>query len=70
MRQSPPSCQPLPPSLPSPRSSEQALRRADRPWWWLLFATSFYLPIQVTFGLLSQVLVPADVATMTGAENS
>mgnify|MGYP004326003577 CR=1 FL=1 len=41
-----------------------ALRRADRPWWWLLFATSFYLPIQVTFGLLSLVLVPADVATI------
>ena len=41
----------------------------NRPWWWLLFATSFYLPIQVTFGLLSLVLVPADVATIVGAEN-
>ena len=58
---------PQPPSPTFP--SEQALRRASRPWWWLLFAPSFYLPIQVTFGLLSLVLVPADVATIVGAEN-
>ena len=45
------------------------IRNGNLPWWWLLFATSFYLPIQITFGLLSQVLVPADLAAIVGEDN-
>ena len=37
-----------------------------RPWWWLLFATSLCIPIQITFGMLGIVLVPADIATLVG----
>ena len=44
----------------------RARQEWNLPWWWLLFATSFYLPIQITSGLLSAVLVPADVAAIVG----
>lgn len=37
-----------------------------RPWWWLLFATSLCIPIQVTFGILGIVLVPHDIANLVG----
>jgi hypothetical protein len=37
-----------------------------RPWWWLLFATSLCIPIQVTFGILAVVLVPHDIANLVG----
>jgi MFS family permease len=36
------------------------------PWWWLLFCASICVPFQVTFGILSLVLVPAHVATIVG----
>jgi len=44
-------------------------RHGTLPDWWLLAATSFYLPIQITSGLLAQVLVPADVAAIVGSED-
>ena len=37
-----------------------------RPWWWLLFATSLCIPIQITFGILGIVLVPHDIANLVG----
>lgn len=40
-----------------------------RPWWWLLFATSLCIPIQITFGSLGIVLVPHDIKNLVGDAN-
>ena len=39
------------------------------PWWWLLLCTSICVPIQITFGLLVLVLMPADVVRIVGEED-
>jgi hypothetical protein len=39
------------------------------PWWWLLLSASICVPFQITFGILSLVLVPARVASIVGDEH-
>lgn len=48
---------------------EVHVSNGNLPWWWLLFCTSICVPFQVTFGILSLVLVPAHVATIVGDEH-
>ena len=45
---------------------EVHVSNGNLPWWWLLFCASICVPFQVTFGILSLVLVPADVAALVG----
>jgi Na+/melibiose symporter-like transporter len=44
-------------------------KNGNLPSWWLLLATSLCVPIQITFGMLGIVLVPADIARIVGDES-
>ncbi len=48
---------------------EVHVSNGNLPWWWLLFCASICVPFQVTFGILSLVLVPANVKTLVGDEH-
>ena len=49
--------------------TEVHVSNGNLPWWWLLFCASICVPFQVTFGILSLVLVPANVKTLVGDEH-
>ena len=50
-------------------AEEIHVRNGNLPWWWLLLQASFCVPIQITFGILQLVLVPANVALLVGSED-